>query len=1179
MWFVEARVDPPPAPRQAINRNSISPHTPPRDPIHIMKIQLHPTSWVLALGLVAGCSSGSSSGSSSPGGTGLAVNTISVLEGAVWKINRAIDITFNKPVDLSTVNFNTIQIIDGTGVSATGVFLQPQTGGQTQTNVVRFQPNCPEEDDFSDAGLQVNTAYQLRVLGASDTTQGITVRSTAGLSVQEGQLVNFTTPDSTLPEVLFLDTVPGPPAVIVRELGLTSATEVEATHLQLGGDPTNRQYFDANGLGILAPLNKYSDPSSQWVAKLYFNQPVLASSNNINSNRIRFEYRAEPNEPWEVVPTQVELDQNCVESGSILDVRPLGIVPQGSEMRLVVRQGFVDLTGDPNPQDNTDFAEMNTETVLVNNLPALDSDELLEPFVLGGEQAGSLEDLTTPLGDPRADWGKDGRLEASFDFGGTGGPNGTFDYHVQSGTSVSISTTTATIQGGPGGTPQFSQTVINGVMDVRDLFVPADSQLIFVGPNPVTILASGNVQIDGLITINGGNNDGVGTLNTTFIPEPGAAGNAGGGKGGTGSFLTSSSTPRGGSGFGPGNLAGRGGQGGESGFHQTIENARRPGGGGGGRLGEDVFYDHDPLVLTDPLRQCQTLIGMDSEPGFAGGAMGLGAISQSVRAQGGMVGPDPFRDSRSDNNFFGTLITSSNELLIGELDGLTAGSGGGAGGDAATTNQYPRIPFQPGGDEKGSGGGGGAGGISILAIGKIEFGPDGSLTAIGGHGGGGENQLFFDRVGGGSGGGSGGHVVLSSANSIAFNGMSTNSGDEYRDDLVGHRLRPITAVGGEGGAGHENAGGARETGPQVWQCDAIPLGRVNPIPLATGIPVPPLRDPAAGCFSASLMLDWNDEEGPVLGAGGDGSPGLVQLHVDDPDANIQFDGIAPGETWADADVTKVIAPRPLGWYAPGAATDKFVAFFGRISVAQSEWIPLGLARVDPEGGLTEQVSFFFGGTDSLSGTIPHAGSEVQLIAPVVGPLDLEAVGTLPYVEPSGLRLFIDGSGLAAAYQANPSLMRGFSIELTQGANSASFPIAGAVALGGGEIRLDVNPADNLRDNFLNGTTALPAVQLQVRPHFYRVSTGGVLDAYPAQSEISIFFDATLIGPNGLPDESQSFSANAGLGSPAANINALNTDDWDFFRFRTVFNLNSSGTTVDPNTERPALEFLRVPFTY
>lgn len=193
----------------------------------------------LALCVAAACSSGGSSSTTPSSGSDLQVTNVSVLNGSVWKINRAIDITFDQAVDMSSVNLNTIQILDGTGVSATGQFLQPlDLAGNVRTSVVRFQPNCPTEDDFSDSGLKINTSYVLRIVGANDSPSGITVRSATGGSLQAGHVVSFSTPNSTLPETLFLDTVPGPPAVRVRGLGGVGTSELAATYLELGGIPT-----------------------------------------------------------------------------------------------------------------------------------------------------------------------------------------------------------------------------------------------------------------------------------------------------------------------------------------------------------------------------------------------------------------------------------------------------------------------------------------------------------------------------------------------------------------------------------------------------------------------------------------------------------------------------------------------------------------------------------------------------------------------------------------------------------------------------------------------------------------------------------------------------------------------------------------------------------------------------
>ncbi|MDF1839388.1 MAG: hypothetical protein P1V35_16090, partial [Planctomycetota bacterium] len=337
-----------------------------------------PKQWwilVLTMGLTAGCSSSGSGSASAGSGGDLTIASISVVGGSTWKINRPIDIAFDKEIDFSTVNFNTLQVVDQTGVSASGVFLQPLDGqGEVLTNTVRFQPTCPTKDDFSDAGFRVDTGYRLVVAGVNDNPGGVTLLSTSGDSLTLGAVVEFTTPNSTLPGTLFMDSVPGPPSVRVRGVGGVPAMSPDATYLEVGGEANNRIYFGANGLTdelgdpFEVPLNMYSDRDSQFAAMLYLNQPVLANSANINSNQISFEFESVPG-VWTQIPTEVVLAQNCVLSGSILRVTPLGLIPQGSNVRIAMRQGFVDLTGDPTPQDNTSFAVMVSETVLHGGFP------------------------------------------------------------------------------------------------------------------------------------------------------------------------------------------------------------------------------------------------------------------------------------------------------------------------------------------------------------------------------------------------------------------------------------------------------------------------------------------------------------------------------------------------------------------------------------------------------------------------------------------------------------------------------------------------------------------------------------------------------------------------------------------------------------------------------------------
>jgi hypothetical protein len=392
------------------------------------------------------------------------------------------------------------------------------------------------------------------------------------------------------------------------------------------------------------------------------------------------------------------------------------------------------------------------------------------------------------------------------------------------------------------------RTFVGGNVVVRHVYIEQGGVLKIEGPNPFALHATGDVWIRGRVVASGANNPGVATLNTTNIPEPGAPGHAGGGRGGVGSPLSTASSPTGGPGEGAFGVPGAGGQGGEAGWSQfNSVNWRRGAGGGGGRTGADVVFS--------ALQLDQRRIGLDAERGFDNLQASNGALSGPGPAHGGAAAPSPFTDGDASNDFFGLLRDdSTGRFSVGELARPWAGAGGGGGGDASFVpgQTWPSTPFNPAGDEKGAGGAGGGGSLHIVSVGSILFGAQGQVSARGGLGGGGENTSFLNRVGGGSGGGSGGHVVLESGatidlrakNAVDFSNVTNNNW-------------AIDVRGGQGGAGNGDLGGAtlgangqQETTPVN---DACPPGH-----------------PTSGI---------NACRGHVDGAGGDGGPGLIQLHT------------------------------------------------------------------------------------------------------------------------------------------------------------------------------------------------------------------------------------------------------------------------------------------------------------
>jgi hypothetical protein len=1123
---------------------------------------------VLALGLAA-CSTGVSPTSDPESELAqvgaFKVVSISPQQGQVVALNTEVEVVFSADVDFATVNSNTIQIvaIGGAGLDgqaedlpatpAVGTFAQGPT-----LDTVLFFPKCPQLLDGSDAGLGKGLMYTVRLRGL--TSGGPVVRSAAGEGLAQPASLSFWTQRGSDLTDLFTDSLPGPPDVVFRDQG---STDEAATYLELGLDPNAAVYFerDPGGnidlpLGFLAPINPYSriEERVSWILQL--DQNIQASPENLARAGLE---GLDSSGTWVALATEVELQDNCSSVAPSLRLTPRGILPQASQVRARLAQGFADLTGDAIGADLlVALAPIATSFDPGTQVAGDDGDQRWAGFTTGG-----LEDTQTQFEVPRASWSS-GRLQATGNFPGTGGPGGDFDWHIPPDTVIILDTTLDIIFGGPGGVPTTTQTVINGVVDIRDLFIPSTSAIICLGPNPVTLLATGKVTIEGRFTVNGSNSAGVGTLNTTNQPEPGAPGQCGGGRGGTGSWMTNQSTPYGGPGFGPFQVPGAGGQGGETSYALGNKQARRAAGGGGGGHARDVRYDFKNDGVSIVRAQART--GMDAESGAPGGLNGTGAVSQNQRAQGGAIGVSPFLDGVPGNDFSGLMTLTGGGLVKGELDTSAPGSGGGAGGDAVNSDTFPLEPFLPTGDEKGAGGGGGGGKLHVLALGPILVGATGEITAEGGHGNGGENTSFFDRVGGGSGGGSGGSIVLETLDQIVIAGVAQNAGDSYRDDpnLSAHGARPIRARGGQGGTGNDNHGGANETGPTVWRCDAIP------IQYAEGhLDLAPFFKP---CYKA--QPDLNDPSGfPSLGAGGDGAPGVIQFHV--PEASDLRLLAAP------LDPTQVCNPAPVG-YDPvtEAWSGHLLPAYGPRSRAQSIWMPLGLARHNPAGP-DDQVALFFGGVNLAGEVLADPTGEVQLEPALVGPDLVVSAPATPYVDVDLYTMVFDSTGIAGfddVYERNPMLLRGGSVLLSLASQpdvkqdfevvQASYdPALDRLAV---TVTADAGP--------LTGFNPASDVQAALIPRSFRVEAAGWADRLGApDTRITFTWDATLADGAGAPDESASWSALNGAFT--ANPADLNGAPWDFVRVRIDFDLDASNSGFDPLSPLPSLEFLRVPFRF
>ncbi len=671
---------------------------------------------VLAAAL-CGCGGGGGGGGSSAGQFRLV--SLNVLDGAVWPLNRRIHFTFNKPVDPSTVSFNSIVLQGSNGVPVTGTFfVDPCSDGLGLV----FQPTCPTDAALLTAGFQPNAiTYTLTVL----TGVGPTVlRATDGDPLMEGASVVFRTPLPPIEAPLADPDPANPPAPSVA-----------------APDP-----------GLPLPLNLFTDPLGSF--EVSFDQSLDPDPTNVDAAHFVLEFE-EPagSGSYAPMPRTVALLQNCTidlaspdcprpEKG-LVGVVPVGILPSGRTVRLRVAAGVRDIGQ-------------------VQSLPAdvVVASYTVEPAAPGGNEDAFTEEFDTsaredPGADfevPAADWGE-GVLQANEPFPGV---ESTFDWILPFSTTVIIDTTFDIVLN-----PQGDQVaVVNGVLNLRNLLVPSGSKILGQGPNPLVINASGRITVNGEINVDGIDALNTGGLSTPDQPQSGAPGNCGGGEGGTASLSAVGSDVQGQDGFGPGNAPSGGGRGGHSAFGTTVPVESRRGGGGGGG------------VLT-----LQTHGGYPSPAGLNGGNGGPGTtgvgdcVDLALPVNGGARGPEVFVDGIATNNFSGRKLLAGGTILVGELPAPIAGQGGGGGGDAVFYNGLPAPPnclnntqWLTGPDRKAGAAGGGAGILVLRAVGPIVLGPVGRLSARGGKGGHGESTGGINPVGGGGGGGSGGMILVESAN-------------------------------------------------------------------------------------------------------------------------------------------------------------------------------------------------------------------------------------------------------------------------------------------------------------------------------------------------------------------------------------------------------------------------------
>ncbi|MCH2112359.1 MAG: hypothetical protein MK213_05825, partial [Planctomycetes bacterium] len=570
----------------------------------------------------------------------------------------------------------------------------------------------------------------------------------------------------------------------------------------------------------------------------------------------------------------------------------------------------------------------------------------------------------------------------------------------------------------------------------------------------------------------------------------------------------------------------------------------------GGQFGgygmEDVIQDEDTSDKTS---------GFDSpwttNPPSTGGTPPFSFAHPTNGPDAGKTNNSVFgAGTTTGDDFWGTRYNgfdSPPSLVHGELASPWAGVGGGGSGDSQVIerldadansimdvlgNFFPDAQFPYGSTRdywKGAAGGGGGGQLQIMSIGAIILGQNAQVLANGGSGNGGESVWGLTQQVSGSGGGSGGHIILQSAT-----GLNLSAIDLGADPLTAPAQKVIQAVGGRRG----------------WSASEL----VN---LADGV-----------------TPDGNSDF--MVGRGGAGGNGVIQVHVPEPVNDIVWhptsqaaavEYITHNVAGGPADTTRVedllnqvAAPRPYS----------LISVFSPITQVQTKWMDTGLANLRSPASLPgpwpgfENTLLMFDGVDFVSGDVLTTGESVsQGDAIAAGGTATATLGTNQVVL-RDVTAPAPPDDLDLEFTRNPQLLVGYDFIEDSSSNQGFEIVSATYDEVTDTLTLDTSAVDG--SVVLSGNPGNPA--WEIRERFFRLSTSGFKDRLPSQANVNFMFQ-------GASDSSDPATYSAWI----SDLSSGTLDGSRFIRIRVTFDIDAGGLGLGIASERPALEYFKLPFTW
>lgn len=1150
---------------------------------------------LLALGACGG-GGGASVGEAGVGGDFTVVRT-SPVNGATIFLNDPVAIDFTTPIDLdsATLNTMTFQALDQQGNPVpelvTGTFSLGRANGDLEVGRrLQFVPRFATNNDYTNGGFKAGRTYLVRLVGGSANNNQV-LRDANGRALSQPITFQFSTRDGTQPAQLFRNPRSGGPG----RVGMSISTATDMNDVPLG-------LFGAPPLEIRLEFDQALNPNTGNVPVAFDINPLVRDINE--RGRVFLEYD-DPEyglDTW--IPAEVELERNDL-TGSVLTLRPAGVLPNNANIRVIVEQTLEDIAGEnnlANPAYDRVFGTFTTSQAYGQQWNGIAEDFTSTRDI----------DLAASFPESQAEVGA-GYVRAGFAFEG----NPTSLEYEPTANEVVLNTSFTQIVPKAG----LPFTVSGGVFNFKNVTIPQGVTVRGSGPNPMVWLCSGKFTVAGTLTVSGGNGARVDTLNSANFAKAGGVGSCGGGNGGEGTPSATQRDLAGGTGRGPLQEAGTGGRGGNlactagcytgSGYNSSGGGS----GGGGGTMATQGDLNWRGTIPAGTIPNTLNNTSFQQVMGYGGAGCSGSSAARTAFLAGGEPGNLVFTDSRQDNNFWGSAIDINRNLRItGELLTPVGGGGGGGGGDTSGQFDCSLTGSNPTNDYSGGGGGGGGGVLIVKALEEIRVTASGKITANGGNGGGGEQVGACGEAGGG-GGGAGGMVILMSASRIVI--------EAHGDPTVGANGRyvygspstnptathpyggrdynfAISADGGvctTGGFGAINIQGKyRPNGVDMvpgTSYDTEPLGGLGGMGIVQ-LMVPPgenLTDGTNTRLDDNIQFLTPGSLNEIVGAGKRqllawrGFPDVTNTFVDDA-GNPTDIGNNEGD----------IRPAPTLMPVP----------FNSKSRVRSKWIDTGssqrraltVADNQPRGLITAngaQVgpTFEFAGIDTnstVAGYVDYEtlGSSVRIKYPVaVSPAPLTSLDTeASYLGQPAYRLTLGSSTLGdddryVQYEAEllnnaGSVLAGYRILSHTGNEILVEPIAGLVPTQATQVqvrakffKIVTNGSEGLGATYqesVTNTTPIPFANVRIGFAFHQdPDPNNILTGrYPETSEQDFVRDLN----------------DPGLQAWIAANGAPRYVMWDVVFDMAYHPTNPAlSRTLTPSTPRPQIEFLRLPFRF